>query len=240
MKALAGAGSILYVGGNFNLAGGVSSGGLARWDGTSWRDVGGASAVTALALAGTTLYAAANFSGPFGAINRVGRWDGTSWTGLGTGLGAPGTNSNGGFEDVLALATGPGPNLYAGGTFRGVGDFTKASSWFAVYRDSGVVTATTGGAAPARVSVYPNPAGGRAATLLLTGLAGPVSAVQAALFDPLGRLVGQRTFPATAGGVRGELPVAGLAAGTYLIRLTTQNAQGQPLSQLPSQRLSLP
>ncbi|HVM97275.1 MAG TPA: hypothetical protein VMT89_12855, partial [Candidatus Acidoferrales bacterium] len=39
--ALAIVGTDVYVGGNFNSAGGVSTNGIARWNGSSWSDVGG-------------------------------------------------------------------------------------------------------------------------------------------------------------------------------------------------------
>jgi hypothetical protein len=111
----------LYAGGTFTSAGGGTAWGIARWDGTSWSDVGGGLRVNykpgaAVALtvlddgSGPALYAGGGFTHAGGlSAHGVARWDGTSWSGTGFGAGS-----------VCALTTlddGRGPALYAGGSF---------------------------------------------------------------------------------------------------------------------------
>jgi len=77
----------LIVGGDFDNAGGVTTSGIARWDGASWHPIGSGldGSVRALSLlpngdlvAGGTL----RTSGQVGDTN-VARWDGTAWAGVG-------------------------------------------------------------------------------------------------------------------------------------------------------------
>ena len=121
----------IYVGGLFNLAGSTPVKSLARWNGSSWDDVGGGVAFssswgTVRAFAtfddgnGSALYVGGAFSLAGGqSVSRVGRWNGTSWSPLGTGM-----NSGGDASAVRALAAfddGTGNALYAGGTFTTAG-----------------------------------------------------------------------------------------------------------------------
>ncbi|MGP1309600.1 MAG: hypothetical protein ACTS27_05325 [Phycisphaerales bacterium] len=91
-----GSGPALYAGGEFTEAGGLPARNLARWDGSSWSDVGGS-----VDTIGATVRALEVFddgSGPVlvigGLFNRVGgvsawslaEWDGVSWSELGAGL----------------------------------------------------------------------------------------------------------------------------------------------------------
>ncbi|WP_206680722.1 T9SS type A sorting domain-containing protein [Hymenobacter polaris] len=75
----------------------------------------------------------------------------------------------------------------------------------------------------ATIHFYPNPAGSGPATLDLTGL--PTGAYQATVLDALGRpvLPPQRV----AGGALAPLPLGGLGAGAYLVRV-----QGEQFSQV--------
>lgn len=114
-----GSGDALYAAGDIASAGGESVSNIARWDGSSWSDVGGGvdGIVHALTVfddgSGPALYAGGDFSNA-GSVpaSRVAKWDGSSWFALGSG-----TN-----DDVRALAgadydTMLGPRLYAGGDF---------------------------------------------------------------------------------------------------------------------------
>ena len=106
--ALAHAGTNLYAGGSFSIAGGIAAN-AANWDGLSWTNLGSGmdDSVTALAFDGTNLFAGGYFTtAGGGAANYVAMWNGTSWTNLGSGLDGP----------VSALVSFGG-KLYAGGTF---------------------------------------------------------------------------------------------------------------------------
>src|SRR6266568_2956678 len=129
---LDGAGN-LYIGGNFSVAGDVFANGIAKWDGNNWSALGSgmggglpSTYVFALAVSGTDLYAAGNFTNAGGsAANNIAKWDGSNWSALGSGF-------NGGAA-VLALS---GSDLYAGGSFTNAGGNTanhiakwNGSSW---------------------------------------------------------------------------------------------------------------
>ena len=96
-----GNGRALYVGGRFDMApGGVPARNIARWDGTSWTEVGGgigngvlldADEVYALTVfhdgGGGALYAGGSFFEAGGVPARnIARWDGTSWSDVGGGV----------------------------------------------------------------------------------------------------------------------------------------------------------
>ncbi|THB77364.1 MAG: hypothetical protein D3926_15645 [Desulfobacteraceae bacterium] len=125
-----GTGDALYVGGEFNRAGGMVVSGIARWDGTSWSSPGtgvAASAglgishpvVEALAVfdngSGSALYAGGEFDRAGGVpAGYIARWDGASWSALGTGL-------DGDVEALAVFDNGGGAALYAGGEFTSAG-----------------------------------------------------------------------------------------------------------------------
>ncbi|MCI1187887.1 T9SS type A sorting domain-containing protein [Hymenobacter sp. DH14] len=100
---------ILYVGGNFTTAGGVTATGIAQWNGTSWAPLGAGVSwrVSALALSGGTLYVGGTFTTAGGvAANNVATWNGGGWAALGDGI-----NSH-----VYGVAPSGG-SLYVGGEF---------------------------------------------------------------------------------------------------------------------------
>src|SRR5439155_4621891 len=119
VPALAVSGSDLYAGGAFTTAGGSAANEIAKWNGSSWSELGSgtegvnlfASQVYALAVSGSNVYAAGSFktAGGSGADN-VAKWNGSSWTALASGLEG----------EVLALAVSGG-DVYAGGVFTRVG-----------------------------------------------------------------------------------------------------------------------
>jgi hypothetical protein len=114
-----GGGPALYVGGAFTFAGSVPAKHVARWNGTSWSQVGGGmnGNVDALLVfddgSGPQLYAGGTFTTAGGlAIQGIARWSGTSWLVVGSPYGI------GQHSVVHALAAfddGTGTALYAGG-----------------------------------------------------------------------------------------------------------------------------
>jgi hypothetical protein len=119
-----GDGPALYAGGSFETSGGKPVRGIARWNGSSWDEVGGGiaggaskPAVRALCVfddgSGPALYAGGTFGGIGGVPGTrfIARWDGESWSPVGGGM----------HSYVYALDVfddGSGPALHVGGLFR--------------------------------------------------------------------------------------------------------------------------
>ena len=113
-----GSGPGLYAGGQFETAGGQMARGLARWDGSTWTEVGGGVVGggfdgTVLALVvlddggGPALFVGGFLVSAGGVpVNKVARWDGDSWSNLGPGLGST-------VFDLAAFDDGTGPAVYA-------------------------------------------------------------------------------------------------------------------------------
>ena len=129
-----GTGPALYMGGHFHIIDGVSADNLAKWNGTSWSEVGGGihpldstidgvHCLTVLDLGGSSvLYVGGYFSFvDTGVLKNIGAWDGQHWRNLGTGM----TNGGGsGVPQVFSLTgfdAGSGLSLYAGGRFNAAG-----------------------------------------------------------------------------------------------------------------------
>jgi hypothetical protein len=125
-----GQGPMLYAGGQFQNSGGSALSNIARWDGTSWLDVGGGLAAPSSVRdmlvfddgSGAALYVGGNFLLSGGTTTGgISRWDGTSWQAIG-----PDTLNG----DCYALAVyndGSGSRLYAGGIFFNPSEFSVAS-----------------------------------------------------------------------------------------------------------------
>lgn len=118
----------IIAGGGFTMAGNVKAGGLAAWNGTSWRALGFCGApVKALAVYNNELIAGGNFSQINGVkARRLARFNGASWS--------PFANVSPTLETINALTVadfdGHGPRLFIGGR----GAITSTSPhWLAVY-----------------------------------------------------------------------------------------------------------
>jgi hypothetical protein len=116
-----GTGPALYAGGSFHVAGGVPVSGIAKWDGTSWSDLGGGitfsgpSYVESLGvffdeLGGGPVLHAGGFFTEIGGVpaSYFARWNGSSWAQLGGGVSS-------GVYCMVEFDAGSGPALYAGG-----------------------------------------------------------------------------------------------------------------------------
>jgi hypothetical protein len=125
-----GNGPALYVGGVFTAAGGVTVSKVAKWNGSSWSDVGGGmeynSLVLKLAVYNGALYAAGTFNTAGGqSASRIAKWDGQAWSPLGVGL-------NGQANALAVFDDGSGrPALFVGGTFTTAGGITvnRIAKW---------------------------------------------------------------------------------------------------------------
>lgn len=130
----------LYVGGNFDYAGGVLSPGIAKWMGSEWlpvvgeSDVGLDGAVFTMTViddgVGSALYVGGGFSEAGGTpMNSIARWDGAQWSAL------PGTAGDGverGFVSAISeFRDKMGQAIYAGGSLIEAGGVakTKIAKW---------------------------------------------------------------------------------------------------------------
>jgi Rax2 C-terminal beta propeller domain len=122
-------GSDLYVGGIFNRAGGNTAGGLAKWNGSSWSDVGGFNGfVVSIVSDGTNLYVGGSFTNCGGVFaTNVAKWNGTNWSALGSGLGF----YENPFSQVANILVWRNGQLYAGGAFTNAGSVaaTNIAVW---------------------------------------------------------------------------------------------------------------
>jgi len=115
----------LYAGGDFTNAGVGAATNIAKWNGTTWTNLGAGMNEKIYALAldqGGNLYAGGDFTNAGGvAANRIAKWDGTSWTSLGDGMN----------NTVCALAVGTNGDVYAGGSFTTAGGVaaTNIAKW---------------------------------------------------------------------------------------------------------------
>jgi trimeric autotransporter adhesin len=131
-----GAGPALYVAGKNRCAGMLQCNGVARWDGTSWSQLGdgfdGDAYVMSLAVfddgsgKGPRLYAAGWFSGSGGIpLNNIAVWNGATWLPVGGGL------SGGIVLDLQVFNDGAGDALYACGAFAtaGIVSASRIAKW---------------------------------------------------------------------------------------------------------------
>lgn len=179
-----GTGDQLYVGGMFNVAGGVSANRIAKWDGVSWAALGTGinpgttfGFVNALTVfddgSGAALYVGGSFYNALGvAADNIAKWDGLGWSALASGF-------NVAVYALIAFDDGSGMALYAGGNFSSSGGVTMygiakwdGTSWaavgnglFGVVRD---LTVFDDGSGPALYALggFPIPASGLVARFI--------------------------------------------------------------------------
>lgn len=173
VKAVAADGSgNVYIGGDFNSAGGIAATNIAQWNGSSWSALGPGmnSEVDALAIFGTNLYAAGLFTMTgSNAVGYIAQWNGSSWSGMGSGMNY--------YVDALAVSSNG--TLYAGGWFStaggisavnvaqwngkswsalgpglGIGPFGVDDPVLALMVSGGTVYAGTGGVVPGSVDQW--------------------------------------------------------------------------------------
>jgi len=137
--AMAVAGTNLYVGGLFTMAGNTAATNIAQWDGAAWSPVGPGitnNLVSALAVSGGALYAGGYFAtitdqtGDSVPANCLARWDGSNWSPIGSGVGGGG---------VTALAAA-GHTLYVGGSFTFAGGQVSPNAAIAVVGPPTILT----------------------------------------------------------------------------------------------------
>ena len=149
VDALAVAGTNLYAGGWFTVAGGVSANYIARWNGSTWSAMGSGlnGSANALAVAGTNLYAGGTFTASGDGsqmLDYIAQWNGSAWSAVGSGMNNQYLGV--GYEDtgVSALAVS-GNTLYAGGFFPVAGGVAidniaqwNGSTWSSLGSDMGL------------------------------------------------------------------------------------------------------
>jgi trimeric autotransporter adhesin len=209
-----------------------NSRGLLRWIDGDWQLVAEFTALfgsptrqrvapRALLVNGNDLYVGGEFSrvGDQRAW-RVARWNGTEWSGLGSGLWrAAGDHFASQYPFVLALA-GTEDGLWSGGWFSRAGN--TPSTNVALWRNFDLATSVDYERPPRSLSLgaaYPNPASTTAQFMLH---AGARASITVEVFDMLGR---KMTVPCDLHRLnedlwRIELPVAQLASGLYMVRVS--------------------
>jgi len=131
-----GNGPALYVGGRFNLAGGVAvSTNIAKWDGTSWSSMGDGFDGDVHELvafddgSGDALFALGNFSNSGANVAQgVAKWNGTTWDGVTTSV-------DGSIFTGIVYDTGEGESLVIGGGFSTI-DAIAANRVVALLQDN--------------------------------------------------------------------------------------------------------
>lgn len=123
IRAIAVDGTNIYVGGGFPVVAGMRVNGIAKWNGTSWSNVGAGvnGSVYTLKMDGSNLYAGGQFTSAGGVnASNIAKWNGTSWSALGDGLN----------QQVLSLEIYNG-ELHAGGWFTqsGLNTAHKIAKW---------------------------------------------------------------------------------------------------------------
>ena len=116
--------TLLYAGGFFTAAGGVTASRVAEWNSLSWSALGAGigGQVNALAISGTNLYAGGYFQTAGGlSIYSLAQWNGSGWSSVG---------SEAEDNEVFALAMS-GTNLYVGGSgiFAGSTNANDIAEW---------------------------------------------------------------------------------------------------------------
>lgn len=144
----------LYVGGDFQTAGGVTASAVATWNGTNWSPVstGIDGRVYAMAVyndgTGPALYVAGDLATAGGiAVSHIAKWNGTSWSAVGSGL-----TGDRGVRSLVVYDDGNGPALYAGGYFTHAGELeaNRIARW------DGLSWSDVGGGIDPNITDYDN------------------------------------------------------------------------------------
>lgn len=121
-NAVAISGADVYVGGDFDNAGGAPANNIAKWDGQDWSalgtGIGGGSfpEVFAVAVSGNEVYVGGRFATAGGAAaNNIAKWDGANWSALGNGVTRGAATA---FVNAIAIS---GNDVYVGGIFTDAG-----------------------------------------------------------------------------------------------------------------------
>jgi hypothetical protein len=142
-----GSGPALFAGGSFHGVDGLATTGLVRWDGQSWRTVGGGIQGEVLSLAvfddGTehSLVVGGSFGFPAPLLtSNIVRWNGVEWLPMGAGMSGAGaepelSNSVNALAALPATASTPAA-LVAGGFF---GTSPSGDSYLALWRGCAVL-----------------------------------------------------------------------------------------------------
>ena len=113
----------LYIGGNFDTAGGIPANNIAKWDDTNWTSLGSGITgyVSTLSAYNGNLIAGGYFDtvGSL-AVNNIAKWDGTNWSGVGKGM-----------DNGVSCVTTLEGSLYAGGNFKTAGNIwaNQVAKW---------------------------------------------------------------------------------------------------------------
>ena len=127
-----GSGAAIYAGGVSTDAQGIGRPMVAKWDGSSWSEIGTLSnptphtQVSAMAVyddgSGAALYATGGFDTADGSqVNYIAKWDGSSWLPL---TGSSGTGLESAAQALETYDDGTGNALYVGGYFSTAGGVT--------------------------------------------------------------------------------------------------------------------
>jgi len=115
--ALADYNNNLIAAGRFDNAGGVPVNFIAKWNGSSWSDIGGGfpgsyEGIYALYVSNNALYAGGSFvTAGANNANSIAKWNGSGWSALGNGI----TNFSG--QGIVLSLTNYNGYLFAGGEF---------------------------------------------------------------------------------------------------------------------------
>ncbi|MFL6110359.1 MAG: hypothetical protein ACJ786_03265, partial [Catenulispora sp.] len=187
----------LYAGGNFTSAAGNNAAAyIARWDGTTWSDIGAPplnGAVHAITHYGGKLFVGGNFTDAGGNANAdfLAVWDGASWQPFCNAIG-PALN---GSVDALHVI---GSTLYVGGSFQNGASIASADYLLACDLTTGASSSTVAsdGGINGRVLALTSDSGGRLyAGGQLTDVAGIAAADHVASYDGTWHAMGDGPGP---------------------------------------------
>jgi hypothetical protein len=188
-----GSGDALYAGGNFNNVEGNLIRRLARWNGSTWSQVGGGISFSSAAQGiaemmvldigdGPELFiTGTQFSAEGNLPSNAARWNGQQWRPVGQGMA-------GSVRQLVVLDEGNGPVLYAGGAgatgFGNFGYYMRLNQEFNVWESTGVAfDNTVFGVYAHNNTLYL----GGSFTTFFDGTSGP---------DPVGRIITRSICPA--------------------------------------------